>query len=366
VIDQPRNERERERMGCSGSKPKKALERPPQSWVKFNISSMDFDGDRYIDLLSLALQRSPVFQTWSIGHIRNLSNNAMERIYYDMEPIYKEGEEADGIYFIKSGRVEITTLSKGSIDMLAKSALFGENEVASKQKRTQNAIARGAQTTVIRISRADYHGVIVTKDAVVELPTFITLRDSIIYMGLSEPQLITLHSFCELEHFNPGETIFKRMSPATERLYVVHKGSVTISEIPSAYDLNSLWKLEWAGLNTFVDIYKLGYFGDSSIDPSGIESNPPPNSPAAAGGGHTVTAVAGPKGCTVLSISRTHMVSKAELRGVLERVVLNIQVRDQDLRRESKIRPLDAWMSKVGQAPPTSLVKTISLGVVSM
>lgn len=349
-------------MGACKSKAAKTAElnNAPRPWQRCNNAATDFDGDRFVDLISLSMQRSPVFQTWSIGHIRNLAGITQERDFNDMEPIYKEKDDSEGIYFIKFGKVEITSIAGGSLEILSKGALFGELDVAAKQNRTQNAIARGAKTTLIRISRADYHQTMVTKDAVLELPTFTTLRDSVILMGLTESQLITLHAHCELEQYKPNEVIFTRTGPATEKLYLVHKGTVSISEIATAYDINSLWKLEWAGLNTYVILGKAGYFGDSGSDPSGVESNPSSRRPGPANGGdvpdgqggHTVSAYAGPKGATVLSVSRTPLVSKAELRPVLERIVLNIQVRDQELRRANKNRPLDAWLAKVGQAPP--------------
>jgi len=341
---------------CSSKQVAGPGSRPPTTWQRVNAGATDPYGDSYVDLISLALQRSPAFQSWSIGHIRTLAGNTTQRDFYDSEFIYKEGEESDGFYFLKSGKVETTSLTQGSISLLSVGTLFGEKDVAAKQKRSHNAIARGNLTTVIRISRSDFHQVTVSKNAVVDLPTYATLRDSLIYLGLTEAQLITLHSHCELEQYGPNENIFKRLGPATEKLYVVHKGYVTVSEIASAYDINSLWKLEWIGLNTYVTIGRTGYFGDSSSDPSGVESSPV--APGATGPGavasmgHTVTATAGPKGATVLSVSRNPLISKAELRGVLERIVLNIQIRDQDLRRENKNRPLDAWISKVGQVPP--------------
>ena len=352
-------------MGTCRSKAARPGDRPPQSWKRSNQAATDPDGDSYVDLISLALQRSAAFQSWSIGHIRQLAGNTTERDFYDMEPIFKEGEESDGIYFVKTGKVEISSSVQGSMELLARSSLFGEKDVTAKQKRSHAAIARGALTTILRISRADYHQITVSKNAVTELPTFATLRDSTILMGLTEAQLVTLHSHCELEQYAPNEVIFKRLGPATEKLYIVHKGFVTVTEIASAYDINSLWKLEWIGLNTYVTIGKTGYFGDSANDAAGIESSPVSAAANGSGSdpqsqpqqqqvsmGHTVTATAGAKGAAVLSISRTPLISKAELRGVLERIVLNIQIRDQELRRNKQERPLDCWLAKVGQQVP--------------
>jgi len=339
-------------MGCTSSKQRSAQEAVLRKWVKSNVSATDYDGDSFVDLLTLSLQRSSAFQSWSIGHIRSLASSAMEREFFDMEPIFKEGEDSDSIFFVKSGKVELTSLVQGSLDMVSKGGVFGEKDLASRQKRTHNAFARGKSTVLMRISRAEYHQIMMNRNAVTELPTYNTLLDCVILFGLLEPQIITLHSHCELEHFNPNETIVNRGEPCPDKLYIVHKGSVTVSQIASDYGLNSLWKLEWVGLNTYVVINKTGYFGDSSSDPSGVESNIDSGSDVNNGGnvGSTVTVTAGPKGADCLSISRRLLTTKGELRPVLERIVLNIQGRDADLRRDFKSRPLDQWLCKVGRA----------------
>lgn len=336
-------------MGSCKSKPE--LPTVVRKWNRVNKTAADFDGDNIADLISLALQASPYFQTMSIGHIRTLASNTQERDFVDMEPIYKEGDDSDNFFYLKSGRVEITSIAQGTIKVLSRGAIFGEADVVSRQKRTQNAISRGQLTHIIRISRTDYNQVQVNRNAVTELSTYQTLLQSAILMGLLEPELLTLHSHCDLEHFAPNEVIFKRGDLCTDKLYVVHKGSVTISEIASDYGLDSLWKLEWAGLNTYMILNRAGYFGDSSSDPSGLESRPQDENANSGGNtGHTVTATAGGAGADILTVTRGVLTTRAELRPVLERVTLNIQARDSDLRHHSKLRPLDSWLCKTGGA----------------
>ena len=91
-----------------------------------------------------------------------------------------------------------------------------------------------------------------------------------------------------------------------------------------------------------------GYFGDSNSDPSGLEANTTDIDGNVISNGHSVTATAGPMGCSIMTITKYALANKPELRLCQEKVILNIQGRDSENRREGKNRPLDTWMSKVG------------------
>lgn len=341
-------------MGCKSSKQLafEAKLRIERRWERSNPAANPLGEESDdVDKLAKCMSASRMLQDLSLGHLKTLAASTMQREYFDMEPVYLEADDSDGIFYVKTGQVELTSLQQGILATISRGQIFGEKDLVNRVKRTQNAFARGPSTILWRISRSDYYQVMVNRNAVTELPTYLSLSDSVILFGLDEPQLISLHSHAELETFAPNECIFRRGAECSDKLYIVHTGSVTITDIASDYSLDAMWKLEWIGLNTFVVLGPAGYFGDSNSDPSGLEANAIDMDGNVVVHGHTVTAHAGPKGCALLTVSKFALSNKPELRVVQERVIMNIQGRDTENRREGKLRPLDTWMSKVGFLP---------------
>jgi len=70
--------------------------------------------------------------------------------------IYAQGDEAEAIFYIRSGEVKVTTISaqgrEAVIGMLAKDEFFGEGCLAGQDKRMATATSVG-ESEVLRISR---------------------------------------------------------------------------------------------------------------------------------------------------------------------------------------------------------------------
>jgi CRP/FNR family cyclic AMP-dependent transcriptional regulator len=73
------------------------------------------------------------------------------------EIVYRQGDPADGVYYIKAGRIQLTVVSEqgkeGVIAMLDAGEFFGEGCIAGQPVRMASASAM-AKSTVVRIEKA--------------------------------------------------------------------------------------------------------------------------------------------------------------------------------------------------------------------
>jgi len=94
----------------------------------------------------VALETSKLFSPLSPSELSALSRQARERSFAAGEEIFREGDRGDGLYVVRSGRVEIS----GSVDSGARlvfsevgpGEVFGEMAVVENQPRSAWAVAR--------------------------------------------------------------------------------------------------------------------------------------------------------------------------------------------------------------------------------
>ncbi|BBB90050.1 MAG TPA: Crp/Fnr family transcriptional regulator [Methylomusa anaerophila] len=83
----------------------------------------------------------------ALGHIEReqVGELALKRIYHKNEPVFSEGEEADAIYLIKTGRVRLYKISEEgkefTLDYLKAEDIFGEATFFENAVHTMNAVA---------------------------------------------------------------------------------------------------------------------------------------------------------------------------------------------------------------------------------
>ena len=83
------------------------------------------------------IQKTKIFNIGSPNFVMAVARNLLPRSYYENDVIMREGETAEELFFIKSGKVEIlATDKKTSIAILEEGAFFGEIGLLLTGKRT--------------------------------------------------------------------------------------------------------------------------------------------------------------------------------------------------------------------------------------
>jgi CRP/FNR family cyclic AMP-dependent transcriptional regulator len=110
--------------------------------------------DLHYDMISLESHK--LFRDLSPAELEQLHGATRELTFAAQQPIFRQGDPGDGIYFVKEGLVEIaTTVSTGEskeLSKIAAGALFGEMAVLDNEPRSASATANRT-TTVYFISR---------------------------------------------------------------------------------------------------------------------------------------------------------------------------------------------------------------------
>jgi CRP-like cAMP-binding protein len=88
------------------------------------------------------------------------------------EMVYRQGDAADAVYYIESGKIQLTVVSEhgkeGVIAMLEPGEFFGEGCIAGQPFRMASAIAT-AKSTIVRIEKAAMIRVLHEQSAMAEL-----------------------------------------------------------------------------------------------------------------------------------------------------------------------------------------------------
>ncbi len=95
----------------------------------------------------IPLESSRIFSQLTPGQLEAIKQSMQERSFTSEQPIFKEGDAGDGIYVVKSGRVELSVVvgREGERRVFAQEgpgALFGEMAIVDNQPRSASAIAR--------------------------------------------------------------------------------------------------------------------------------------------------------------------------------------------------------------------------------
>jgi len=106
----------------------------------------------------ISLESNNLFRDFSHPELELLRAATRELTFAANQPIFRQGDPGDGIYFVKAGQVQIaTTVSTGESKELTKIApgdLFGEMAVLDSDPRSASATA-DKTTTVYFISREE-------------------------------------------------------------------------------------------------------------------------------------------------------------------------------------------------------------------
>ncbi len=122
--------------------------------TQFRAPLLEFYKERVAELL---LAKNPIIGSLPPEARRGLVKNAEVRKYLDSEPIVREGESADQLFFILSGEVEVHRNESGIpvfINKLHEGQFFGEMAVLKKTPRTATVFAMGS-VEVLAVERDD-------------------------------------------------------------------------------------------------------------------------------------------------------------------------------------------------------------------
>lgn len=89
----------------------------------------------------------PIFESLTPRERLTLCDALIPRLYKDGDVIIKQGDEADGMYFVEQGNVDIYVKSKDGteqlVNTLARGNYFGELSLLTEKPRAATVIARG-------------------------------------------------------------------------------------------------------------------------------------------------------------------------------------------------------------------------------
>jgi len=107
---------------------------------------------------------SSVFEDLSPNELNQIKSQAVRKHFNKGETVFKEGDDADFIYFVESGEVGISVqkfTKEEEISTLGPGEYFGEMAVLYKNRRTATVIAR-EDTELLTIEHADFMKLMVT------------------------------------------------------------------------------------------------------------------------------------------------------------------------------------------------------------
>ena len=107
---------------------------------------------------------SSIFEDLSPAELEQIKSQAVRKHYKKGETIFREGDDADFIYFVESGEVGISVqkfTQEEEISTLGPGEYFGEMAVLYKNRRTATVVAR-EDTELLTIEHADFMKLMVT------------------------------------------------------------------------------------------------------------------------------------------------------------------------------------------------------------
>jgi signal transduction histidine kinase len=107
----------------------------------------------------ITLDACKLFRQLSAGELELVRQAAREVAFANGEVIFKEGDEGNGIYLVKSGQVQISALvgqgDRRPISTLGEGEVFGEMAIVDDHQRSASASADGENAAAYFIPRSD-------------------------------------------------------------------------------------------------------------------------------------------------------------------------------------------------------------------
>jgi signal transduction histidine kinase len=95
----------------------------------------------------VTLEACPLFQQLSQDELKGLKAAALDRKFADKQEIFKEGDTGDGVYVVKAGTVQISSLVGKEVRRIFSTVkpgeMFGEMAVIENKPRSASAVAMG-------------------------------------------------------------------------------------------------------------------------------------------------------------------------------------------------------------------------------
>jgi signal transduction histidine kinase len=107
----------------------------------------------------VALETSKLFAQLPAAELKKLSAVACEKSFASGEVIFKEGDPGDGLYVVRSGKVQISAIigsgERHAFSVVAPGDVFGEMAVLDNLPRSAHASAQG-ETSLIFVPRNEF------------------------------------------------------------------------------------------------------------------------------------------------------------------------------------------------------------------
>ena len=199
--------------------------------------------------------KSDLFNNISESIKTKIESEVVTRSFESGAFIFRQGEESNGIYVVKSGTIDISIDVQGakplSVKRLTEGAVLGEQSLLFATDRPRNANARAlTQAEVYFINKRLFKEHLLpnetsqliiknTSDSIERIEKNNTLKDYLPSDNII--QLVTAQQLIE-----KGQTIFKKGDPSDD-LYVVERGEVEVYEETSDGQLISLSRIGVGG-----------------------------------------------------------------------------------------------------------------------
>ena len=239
--------------------------------------------------------------------------------------VYNQRDKATAIFILVKGAVTsadgVTSLANG---------VFGHVEVIEGFHRVKTMIAGRPGATLRKINADDLNAAIEKQTSVTATKAFRVLRETPVFSGMSERELLHLKDQLYSKTFEPGAVIIRKGDMNADEMYIIESGSAVVSDYSEETDL---LQTVTGGLVTTraadkeIILKSRGYFGEEALLTAAedLEDEPPPTRRATVRGG--------PKGCRCLVLARE--VFERVLAPVRHRFYRNIVARDTDHAKQA-------------------------------
>jgi len=240
--------------------------------------------------------------------------------------VYNQRDKATAIYIVVKGAV---TSADGATSLEANN-VFGYTEVVERFHRVKTMRAGRPGATLRKINADDFNAAIEKQSSVTATKAFRVLRETPVFSGMSERELLHLKDQLYTKTFEPGAVIIRKGDLNADEMYIIESGAAVVSDYSDETDL---LQTVTAGLvaaraaDKEIILKSRGYFGEEALLTAAedLEDEPPPMRRATVRGG--------PKGCRCLVLGRD--VFERVLAPVRHRFYRNIVARDTDHAKQA-------------------------------
>jgi CRP-like cAMP-binding protein len=190
--------------------------------------------------------------------------------------VYNQRDKATAIFILVKGAVTsadgVTSLANG---------VFGHVEVIEGFHRVKTMIAGRPGATLRKINADDLNAAIEKQTSVTATKAFRVLRETPVFSGMSERELLHLKDQLYSKTFEPGAVIIRKGDMNADEMYIIESGSAVVSDYSEETDLLQTVTgglVATRAADKEIILKSRGYFGEEALLTAAedLEDEPPP------------------------------------------------------------------------------------------